>query len=67
MTRWMVTFAGVLALTVVAFANDADARGYTRKKCIPPDRAQTWVCKANEICCYDYKLRQGACPTDRCF
>jgi hypothetical protein len=67
MTRWMVAFPGVLALTVVAFANDADARGFTRKRCIPPDKAQTWVCKASEKCCYDYTLRQGTCPSDRCF
>ena len=67
MKRWIVAVGCVLGLTILAFANDADARGFTRKKCIPPDKAQTWICKANEICCYDYKLRQGTCPTDRCF
>jgi hypothetical protein len=67
MTRWIVALACVLAVAVVAFANDADARGYTRKKCLPPDKAQSWVCSAKEKCCYDYVLRKGACTVDRCF
>ena len=66
MTRWMVPFGCVLALTVVAFANDAEA-AYTRKKCNPPDKAQSFVCSASEKCCYDYVLRKGACTRDRCF
>jgi hypothetical protein len=67
MTRWIVALACVFAVAVVAFANDADARGYTRKKCLPPDRAQSWVCSAAEKCCYDRILRKGTCVTDRCF
>ena len=67
MTRWIVAFGCVLTLTTIAFASDADARGYTRKKCLPPDRAQSFVCSASEKCCYDYVLRKGACTTDRCF
>jgi hypothetical protein len=67
MTRWIVALACVLAIALVAFATGADARGYTRKKCIAPDKAQTWVCSAKERCCYDYVVRQGTCPVDRCF
>jgi hypothetical protein len=66
MTRWIVPFGCVLALTVVAFSNDAEAR-YSRKKCNPPDKAQSFVCSASEKCCYDYVLRKGACTRDRCF
>jgi hypothetical protein len=67
MTRWIVTLACVLTLAMVALARDADARGYTRKKCIAPEKAQTWVCSAKEKCCYDRIVRQGTCPADRCF
>ena len=67
MTRWFVALACALAIGVVAFATGADARGYTRKKCIAPERAQSWVCSAKERCCYDYVVRKGTCPTDRCF
>jgi hypothetical protein len=67
MTRWIVAFACILTLALVTFAKDADARGFTRKKCLPPDKAQSWVCSAKEKCCYDYVLRKGACTVDRCF
>jgi len=67
MTRWLLAVGCVLTLVILAFANTAEARGYTRKKCIPPDRAQTFVCSASEKCCYDYVLRKGACTADRCF
>jgi hypothetical protein len=67
MTRWIVALACALAIGVVAFATSADARGYTRKKCIAPDKAQSWVCSAKERCCYDYVVRKGTCPVDRCF
>jgi hypothetical protein len=66
MTRWIVALACVFAIAVVAFATGADARGYTRKKCIAPEKAQSWVCSAKEKCCYDYVVRQGTCPVDRC-
>jgi len=67
MTRWIVALACALAIGVVAFATGADARGYSRKKCLPPDKAQSWVCSAAEKCCYDRILRKGVCSTDRCF
>ena len=66
MTRWIVALACVLRHRGGRLRNDADAR-YTRKKCIAPDKAQSWVCSAKERCCYDYVVRQGACPVDRCF
>src|SRR5262245_54023354 len=44
MTRWIVALACVLAIAVIAFATGADARGYTRKRCIAPEKAQSWVC-----------------------
>lgn len=66
MTRWIVALACVFAIAVVALATGADARGYTRKKCIAPEKAQSWVCSAKEKCCYDYVVRQGTCPVDRC-
>lgn len=52
------------------------ARAFAHKRCIAParrmwwDRGQTtWVCNANEICCYDYLLRKGTClaASQRCF
>ena len=70
-----------LALAV-PFGNEAAADGVSRpvfhgfahKKCIaPPEwwgRGQTtWICNANEICCYDRLLRRGTClaATQRCF
>jgi len=69
MTRWIAIIGATLIFTVVALGNAAEAARYSRKKCIPPaDRAQSsWVCSASEICCYDYVLRQGTCPRDRCF
>ena len=66
MTRWIVALGFIFALALVAFGNDAEAR-YSRKKCNPPDKAQSWVCSAKEKCCYDYIVRKGACTVDRCF
>jgi len=66
MTRWVVAIGATLVFTVVALSN-AEAQRGSRKKCIPPDKAQSWVCSASEICCYDYVVRQGTCPRDRCF
>jgi hypothetical protein len=67
MTRWIAVLgcALTLALTITPFGNEAEAR-YTRKKCIAPTSV-TWVCRANERCCYDWLLRKGTCPTTRCF
>jgi hypothetical protein len=70
--RSMPIFGCALALTLAApLGNEADARShYAHKRCIAPARDganATWVCRANEICCYDWLLRQGSCPTTRCF
>jgi hypothetical protein len=43
---------------------------YMHKRCIAPAMFEaqiTWVCNANEICCYDRLIRRGTCPSDRCF
>jgi hypothetical protein len=61
-----------LALAVAApLGNEAEAQyPYRFKRCIAPARdgpPVTWVCKASEICCYDWLLRRGSCPTTRCF
>jgi hypothetical protein len=62
-----------LALALAApLGNEADAQPYYRfKRCIAPAMYGappiTWVCKASEICCYDWLLRRGSCPTTRCF
>ncbi len=66
----LLGFASALAL-IVPLGNEADARSHFRlKRCIAPAMhgpATTWVCKASEICCYDWLLRRGSCPTRRCF
>jgi hypothetical protein len=67
----------------VPFGNYAAADGvtapvyrpvYRHKRCIAPamwwGRGQTtWVCNADEICCYDRLLRKGSClaASQRCF
>ena len=61
-----------LALAFAAsFGTEAEARHhYKHKRCIAPAMAgpqTTWVCRASEICCYDWVLRKGTCPTARCF
>ena len=48
---------------------------FRHKRCIAPaswwgrGSQTTWVCKAEEICCYDRILRKGSCLTasQRCF
>ena len=80
-TAGALTLVLTLALAI-PFATDAAAdganrpvyRGYQHKRCIAPaewwGRGQTtWVCNANETCCYDRLLRKGSClaASQRCF
>ncbi|HEX5958814.1 MAG TPA: hypothetical protein VFY92_09195 [Hyphomicrobiaceae bacterium] len=67
----------------VPFVNNAHADGisapvyrpvFRHKRCIAPaswlSRSQTtWVCNAEEKCCYDRVLRKGSClpAGQRCF
>jgi hypothetical protein len=71
MTRSIAAALCLLAaLTLIMpFVGTADARGAGKKKCLPPDRAQSWVCGAKETCCYDYVLQQGVCTPGKqsCF
>ena len=68
----LVSLLAGVALTT-PFASAADAKTYTRKKCIASARLAaspvTWVCKANEKCCYDAWVRKGTCldASSRCF
>jgi len=71
-TRSLALLGCALALALaVPLGNEADAHSYYRfKRCIAPatyGTPTTWVCKASEICCYDWLLRRGSCPTRRCF
>jgi len=79
MTRWIVVLGLALAL-VAPFAGEAEADGithrravYMHKRCIAPGmwgRGQTtWVCSADQKCCYDRLLRRGNCldARARCF
>ena len=72
MNRWIVAVvcASTFAL-VVPFGNEAEAARYGHKRCIASSAMvgaqSTWVCKASEICCYDWWLRKGTCTTARCF
>jgi hypothetical protein len=70
--RSLAILGPVLALALAApLGNEADAGSlYRLKRCIAPatyGAPATWVCKASEICCYDWLLRRGSCPTQRCF
>jgi hypothetical protein len=70
--RSLAPFGCAMALALATpLGNEADAGSYYRhKRCIAPavrDAPTTWVCKASEICCYDWLLRKGSCPTRRCF
>jgi hypothetical protein len=70
-TTALLGCAFALALAI-PLGNTADAQyPYRFKRCIAPSMygggQTTWVCKASEICCYDWLLRRGSCPTSRCF
>jgi len=56
---------------VLPFGSEAEAAKFKHKKCIASSTIaaaqSTWVCKASEICCYDWWLRKGTCTTNRCF
>jgi hypothetical protein len=70
--RSMALLGCALALALAApLGNQADAQSqYRFKRCIAPamhGAPRTWVCRATEICCYDWLLRRGTCPTGRCF
>ena len=70
--RSVALFGCTLAFALVApIGNEAEAQyPYRSKRCIGPamhGSPVTWVCKASEICCYDWLLRKGTCPTSRCF
>ncbi len=84
MTRWIAAAACALALTlVVPLGNQAEADGiptapvYKHKRCIAPASwfsrpgaaRTTWVCNADQKCCYDRLLRKGNCveANARCF
>jgi hypothetical protein len=72
MNRWIVAVvcASTFAL-VVPLGNEAEAARYGHKRCIASSAMvgakSTWVCKASEICCYDWLARKGTCTTNRCF
>jgi hypothetical protein len=84
MTRWIAAAACALALALaVPLANQAVADGipagppvYKHKRCIAPaswfsrsGERSTWVCRADQKCCYDRFLRRGSCIAGnaRCF
>lgn len=72
MNRLMVALVCAFAFALVLpLSSEAEAAKFRNKKCIAPSAMaapqSTWVCKASEICCYDWLLRKGTCTTDRCF
>jgi hypothetical protein len=83
MTRWIAAAACALAVALaVPMGNQAEADGistapvYRHKKCIAPaswfsrsSAPYTWVCRADQKCCYDRFLRRGSCiaANARCF
>ena len=67
MTRWIVALGFTFSPSPWSPSATMPRLRYSRKKCNPPDKAQSWVCSAKEKCCYDYIVRKGACTVDRCF
>ena len=72
MNRWIVALVCASTFALIAPpGNEAEAARYSRKKCIASatmvGAQSTWVCKASEICCYDWLARKGTCTTNRCF
>jgi len=67
MTRWVVLFAGALAVALVTpmgFEAAAAKRGKACAVTAMDGKKSKWRCKASEKCCFDWFANKGTCaPT----